>query len=190
MRLDSRLGRDATPSLDFLLDHGLRPSWRRVMLTGAHTVSAAIRKSLPFDPIRGFSFISTVTSFPFVIAVRAEHPARKMVMLGVGAHLLKWASNEACPDRHSALPGPRSDRSPSFHSTRPTHALRVPLLRWKGRLKASRSRPAPAGIFLCTKRINLSESCNSLCSANARDSFARVLRSRSRNRRQESDPSS
>ncbi|MEP6872885.1 MAG: tripartite tricarboxylate transporter substrate-binding protein [Burkholderiales bacterium] len=46
-----------------------------VMLTGAHTVSAALRRSLPFDAIRDFSFISTVTSFPFVIAVRSEHPA-------------------------------------------------------------------------------------------------------------------
>ncbi|KQU89696.1 hypothetical protein ASC78_21175 [Variovorax sp. Root318D1] len=49
-----------------------------VMLTGAHTVSAALRKSLPFDAVRDFSFISTVTSFPFVIAVRAEHPAQNL----------------------------------------------------------------------------------------------------------------
>ena len=49
-----------------------------VMLTGAHTVSAAIRKSLPFDAVKDFSFISTVTSFPFVIAVRSEHPARSL----------------------------------------------------------------------------------------------------------------
>ena len=49
-----------------------------VMLTGAHTVSAALRKSLPFDAIRDFSFISTVTSFPFVIAVRSEHPAKSL----------------------------------------------------------------------------------------------------------------
>ena len=49
-----------------------------VMLTGAHTVSAALRKSLPYDPVKDFSFISTVTSFPFVVAVRAEHPARTL----------------------------------------------------------------------------------------------------------------
>lgn len=51
------------------------------MLTGAHTVSAAMRKSLPYDPIKDFAFISTVTSFPFVIAVRAEHPARTLAQL-------------------------------------------------------------------------------------------------------------
>ena len=51
------------------------------MLTGAHTVSAATRKSLPYDPIKDFAFISTVTSFPFVIAVRAEHPAKTLAQL-------------------------------------------------------------------------------------------------------------
>ena len=52
-----------------------------VMLTGAHTVSAAMRKTLPYDPVNDFSFISTVTAFPFVIAVRAEHPAKTLADL-------------------------------------------------------------------------------------------------------------
>lgn len=52
-----------------------------VMLTGAHTVSAALRKSLPYDSVKDFSFISTVSSFPFVIAVRAEHPAKNLAQL-------------------------------------------------------------------------------------------------------------
>lgn len=56
-----------------------------VMLTGAHTVSAALKKSLPYDPVKDFAFISTVTSFPFVIAVRADHPAKSL------ADLLKMA---------------------------------------------------------------------------------------------------
>ena len=49
-----------------------------VMLTGAHTVSAALRKTLPYDPVHDFTFISTVTAFPFVIAVRADHPAKHL----------------------------------------------------------------------------------------------------------------
>ncbi|MGJ7542472.1 tripartite tricarboxylate transporter substrate binding protein [Variovorax sp. LT1R16] len=49
-----------------------------VMLTGAHTVSAALRKTLPYDAVKDFAFISTVTSFPFVVAVRAEHPAHTL----------------------------------------------------------------------------------------------------------------
>ena len=52
-----------------------------VMLTGAHTVSAALRKSLPYDPVKDFAFISTVSSFPFVIAVRTEHPAKTLADL-------------------------------------------------------------------------------------------------------------
>lgn len=52
-----------------------------VMLTGAHTVSAALRKSLPYDPVKDFAFISTVTSFPFVVAVRADHPAKTLAEL-------------------------------------------------------------------------------------------------------------
>jgi len=49
-----------------------------VMLTGAHTVSAALRRNLPYDPVKDFAFVSTVTAFPFVVAVRAEHPAKNL----------------------------------------------------------------------------------------------------------------
>ena len=49
-----------------------------VLLTGAHTVSAALRRNLPYHPVKDFSFLSTVTTFPFVVAVRAEHPARTL----------------------------------------------------------------------------------------------------------------
>jgi tripartite-type tricarboxylate transporter receptor subunit TctC len=52
-----------------------------VMLTGAHTVSAALSKSLPYDPVKDFGFISTVSSFPFVVAVRADHPAKTLADL-------------------------------------------------------------------------------------------------------------
>jgi tripartite-type tricarboxylate transporter receptor subunit TctC len=52
-----------------------------VMLTGAHTVSAALTRSQPYDPVKDFAFISTVSSFPFVVAVRAEHPAKTLADL-------------------------------------------------------------------------------------------------------------
>jgi tripartite-type tricarboxylate transporter receptor subunit TctC len=52
-----------------------------VMLTGAHTVSAALRKNLPYDSVKDFAFVSTVSSFPFVVAVRADHPARTLADL-------------------------------------------------------------------------------------------------------------
>lgn len=59
-----------------------------VMLTGAHTVSAAMTRELPYDPVKDFSFLSTVSSFPFVIAVRADHPAKSL------ADLLALAASE------------------------------------------------------------------------------------------------
>lgn len=52
-----------------------------VMLTGAHTVSAALSKTLPYDPVRDFSFLSIVSKFPFVLAVRADHPAKTLADL-------------------------------------------------------------------------------------------------------------
>lgn len=52
-----------------------------VMLTGAHTVSAAVSKELSYDPVKDFSFLSTVSKFPFVLAVRADHPAKNLAEL-------------------------------------------------------------------------------------------------------------
>lgn len=49
-----------------------------IMLTGGHTASAAMRKSLPYDPVADFAPISTVTRFPFVIAVGKNNPARSL----------------------------------------------------------------------------------------------------------------
>lgn len=52
-----------------------------VMLTGAHTVSAALNRKLSYQPVNDFTFITTVSTFPFVVAVRAEHPARGLADL-------------------------------------------------------------------------------------------------------------
>jgi tripartite-type tricarboxylate transporter receptor subunit TctC len=59
-----------------------------IMLTGGHTVSGALRKSLPYDSVKDFAFLSTVSSFPFAVAVRAEHPAKNL------AELLAMAKKE------------------------------------------------------------------------------------------------
>jgi tripartite-type tricarboxylate transporter receptor subunit TctC len=45
-----------------------------VMLTGGHAVSAAIYRSLPFDPVSDFSMISTVTFYPLMIGVASSSP--------------------------------------------------------------------------------------------------------------------
>ncbi|OVZ55161.1 hypothetical protein CDO44_23270 [Pigmentiphaga sp. NML080357] len=52
-----------------------------VMLTGGHTVSAAVNKNIPYDPIGDFQPISTVTTFPFVVSVKADNPARTLADL-------------------------------------------------------------------------------------------------------------
>jgi tripartite-type tricarboxylate transporter receptor subunit TctC len=44
-----------------------------IMLTGGHAVSAALYKTLPFDPVDDFQMISTVVFFPFVVAVKTGH---------------------------------------------------------------------------------------------------------------------
>lgn len=41
------------------------------LLVGGHTVSAALYKKLPFDPVKDYAFVSIVAKFPFFIAVKA-----------------------------------------------------------------------------------------------------------------------
>jgi tripartite-type tricarboxylate transporter receptor subunit TctC len=43
-----------------------------VLLTTGHVISPALYKSLPFDPVKDFEFVSTVSDFPFFIVVNAE----------------------------------------------------------------------------------------------------------------------
>src|SRR5215510_3945569 len=43
-----------------------------VLLTTAHVISAALYKSLPFDPVADFAFVSTVAEFPFFFVVNAK----------------------------------------------------------------------------------------------------------------------
>lgn len=52
-----------------------------VMLTGAHTGTAAIRKSLPYHPANSFAMISTVTAYPMVIIASTDSPIRSMADL-------------------------------------------------------------------------------------------------------------
>jgi tripartite-type tricarboxylate transporter receptor subunit TctC len=49
-----------------------------VLLTTGHVISPAIYKSLSFDPIHDFEFISTVTEFPFFIVTNAQSPYKTL----------------------------------------------------------------------------------------------------------------
>jgi tripartite-type tricarboxylate transporter receptor subunit TctC len=56
-----------------------------VLLTTAHVISPALYKSLSFDPVRDFEFISTVSDFPFFIVVNADSPYRDIAELVAAA---------------------------------------------------------------------------------------------------------
>lgn len=52
-----------------------------VLLTGGHTASAAMRESLPYDPVNDFAMVTTVTQFPFVIAVSGKSDIQNLQQL-------------------------------------------------------------------------------------------------------------
>jgi tripartite-type tricarboxylate transporter receptor subunit TctC len=56
-----------------------------VLLTTAHVISPALYKSLSFDPVNDFEFISTVSDFPFFIVVNAASPHRDLAELVAAA---------------------------------------------------------------------------------------------------------
>jgi len=45
-----------------------------LLATAGHSTAAAMRKQLPFDTVRDFTWISTVTTYPFVIATAPNAP--------------------------------------------------------------------------------------------------------------------
>jgi len=45
-----------------------------ILLTGGHAVSAALYKTLSFEPVEDFQMLSTIGFLPFVIAVKADSP--------------------------------------------------------------------------------------------------------------------
>ena len=49
-----------------------------ILLTGGHAASAAFYEKLPFDSLRDFSWVGLVTTFPFVVATRADSPIKSM----------------------------------------------------------------------------------------------------------------
>jgi tripartite-type tricarboxylate transporter receptor subunit TctC len=84
------------------------------MLTGGFTTQAAVMKTLPYDPLRGFSFVTTVVAYPMFLLVAPSAPiasfddlidrARRepgkvnLAIIGNGSvyHLLgKWIENQA-----------------------------------------------------------------------------------------------
>jgi tripartite-type tricarboxylate transporter receptor subunit TctC len=85
-----------------------------LLATAGHSTAAAMMAKLPFDAVRDFAWITTVTTYPFVIATSADSPIKSLEDMirrakaapgklsyssaGVGTshHLLgEWLSSEA-----------------------------------------------------------------------------------------------
>ena len=49
-----------------------------LLATAGHSTAAAMMAKLPFDAVRDFAWITTVTTYPFVIATAAESPMRSL----------------------------------------------------------------------------------------------------------------
>ena len=49
-----------------------------LLVTGAYPVQAAMLKSMPFDPLADVAMVSMLTTYPFVISVRADSPFRTL----------------------------------------------------------------------------------------------------------------
>src|SRR5215510_6349160 len=51
------------------------------MLTGAFSARAAVAKSLPYHPIKDFTFITLVSGYPMVVAAAAHSPIKSFADL-------------------------------------------------------------------------------------------------------------
>lgn len=49
-----------------------------LLATAGHSTAAAVMKKLPFDAVRDFAWITTLTTYPFVIATRPESPIKSL----------------------------------------------------------------------------------------------------------------
>lgn len=100
------------------------------LLSSAHPVLPAMRKSLPYDPVRDFGMVSLVSSYPLVISVAKDSPIKSlpdllarakaapgritysMGSIGTTLHLLgEWMNIEAGT---SMVPVPFKGSSPAL----------------------------------------------------------------------------
>ena len=63
--VETRTGAGGVPANDFV-SKAPPDGYTLILITGGYPVQAGMLKSLPYDPLTGFSFISTLTFYPFV----------------------------------------------------------------------------------------------------------------------------
>jgi tripartite-type tricarboxylate transporter receptor subunit TctC len=61
------------------------------MLTGAFSARAAVAKSLPYDPIRDFTFVTLVSGYPMVVAAAPNSPIQSFADLIARARAAPYA---------------------------------------------------------------------------------------------------
>src|SRR5215211_7110934 len=52
-----------------------------LLITGSYPVTAAMRKAMPFDPLKDVAMVSLLTSYPFVISVVPASPFKTLADL-------------------------------------------------------------------------------------------------------------
>lgn len=78
--VEQRLGATGIIAQDLVAKS--RPDgYSMVLLTGGHPTSAAIKKSLPYDPVDGFGMVSTIIEYPMAIGVKPDSPIKSFADL-------------------------------------------------------------------------------------------------------------
>jgi tripartite-type tricarboxylate transporter receptor subunit TctC len=71
--VEPRTGAGGVPANEFV-NKSAPDGYTLLIITGGYPTQAAMLKSLPYDPISGFTFISTLTFYPFVFVVSPTAP--------------------------------------------------------------------------------------------------------------------
>ena len=75
--VENRLGAGGLIANEFVAKS--RPDgYTLLLLTGAFAIQTAMFNQLPYDPLKDFSMLSTLTIYPFVVVVRSETPHKTL----------------------------------------------------------------------------------------------------------------
>ena len=71
--VETRTGAGGVPANEFV-SKAPPDGYTLILITGGYPVQAGMLKSLPYDPLTGFAFISTLTFYPFVFVTSPTAP--------------------------------------------------------------------------------------------------------------------
>ena len=74
--VETRTGAGGVVANDFV-NKAAPDGYTLILVTGAYPVQPGMLKSLPYDPLGGFSFISTLTFYPFVFVTSPAGPQQR-----------------------------------------------------------------------------------------------------------------